>query len=338
MERAVTALDSLKEMRWNGRSRGHFEAWYATMNQVSSKAGFWIRYAMVAPRTGENRAQVWFTSLVPGASEASVAAVQEYPPDQFNASSAPFALRVGPSSLESGRMTGMMEIAGVPVTWDLVYEAVTDPLRNLPEVFYKTRWVASSFLTPHPFMMIGGKIQIGFHTFILNADPGQQGHIWGRSHAEEWVWFHCSSFIQEGGNPIPAYVTGVTARQRLLGRVLLPPLSFGHLVWNEKHVQIRPETGWEKRWNGPWAWKGVAGDEEVKLSLVVPWTEMVLAPYRDPAGRTLYCHHADVADCTVEFRGPRKPPRVFRSTRMAHLELGSRSPDARVARKVLIQT
>src|SRR5947208_2185776 len=149
MERAVTALDSLKEMRWNGRSRGHFEAWYATMNQVSSKAGFWIRYAMVAPRTGENRAQVWFTSLVPGASEASVAAVQEYPPDQFNASSTPFALRVGPSSLESGRMTGMMEIAGVPVTWDLVYEALTNPLLNLPEGLSHPRCVVRCLLSLH---------------------------------------------------------------------------------------------------------------------------------------------------------------------------------------------
>ena len=337
MKNDVTKLDPQKEMRWDGRSRCHYEAWYTTLNQVSAGAGFWIRYALLVPCKGTGHVQLWFASHVPAISGARVSVVQRYPMDQFSASRAPFCLHIGPNSMESGRMTGMIEAGGAPVTWDLVYEPVTDPLQDLPEVFYRTRWIRSKFLTPHPFLMIGGKIQLGDHTFILNGDPGQQGHIWGRRHAEEWSWFHCSSLVQEGGEPIAAYVTGVTAQQRLPGGMVLPPLSFGHLVWQEKHLQIRPVTSWNERWKDRWEWKGNTEDEDVRITLTVPWAEMVLAQYEDPAGHSIFCHHTERADCIVQFRAPRQPPRVYRSTGRAHLEIGSRCPDPRVSRKVTLQ-
>ncbi len=337
MTDASTKLGRYKEMRWDGRSRRHYEAWYTTMNQISTGAGFWIRYALLVPRNGSANIQVWFTSFVPDLSGAQVAVVQKYSLDQFSVSAAPFRVRMGPNTLESGRMTGMINAGGTPVTWDLVYESVTDPLQNLPDVFYNTRWTRSKFLTPHPFLMIGGKIQVGDHSFILNGDPGQQGHIWGRRHADEWTWFHCSSFIEQGGDPVAGYVTGITAQQRFAGGLALPPLNFGHLVWKDRHLQIRPATPWSERWKGIWEWNGSTEDEDVKVTLSIPWKEMVLAPYEDPAGHSILCHHTDLADCVLHFRAPRQPPRVFRSTGKAHLEIGSRSADTRVQRKVIMQ-
>lgn len=337
MKSEVTQLDSYKEMRWDGRSRCHHEAWYTTMNQVSTGAGFWVRYALLIPRGGAGHAEVCFASYVPGISGAQVAVAQKYSMDQFSGSSRPFGIRIGPTSLESGRMTGMLDAAGTPVTWDLVYEPVTDALQNLPEVFYRTRLTRAKFLTPHPFMMIGGKIQIGDHIFILNGDPGQQGHMWGRRHVDEWVWFHCSSLVQEGGEPIAAYVTGVTAQQRLPGGIALPPLSFGHLVWKEKHLQIRPVTRWNERWKGAWEWSGGSEDEEVQVTTAIPWKEMVLAAYCDPVGASILCHHTARADCVVQFRAPRQPPRIYRSIGMAYLEIGSAQRDPRVERNLIMQ-
>ena len=133
----------------------------------------------------------------------------------------------------------MIEANGTPVTWDLVYEPVTDPLQYLPDVFYKTGMMGSKILIPHPFMSIGGKIQIRDHSFILNNDTGQQSHAWGRRYPAEWVWFHCSSFVEAGSEPLPAYVTGLIAQPHLVGNFRLAPSSFGHLVWKEKHLQLR---------------------------------------------------------------------------------------------------
>ena len=159
-----------------------------------------------------------------------------------------------------------------PVTWDLVYEPVTDPLQYLPDVFYKTGMMGSKILIPHPFMSIGGKIQIRDHSFILNNDTGQQSHAWGRRYPAEWIWFHCSSFVEAGSEPLPAYVTGLIAQPHLIGNLRLAPSSFGHLVWKEKHLELRSQTSWEHRREGGWEWKGSLGEEEVVVTLTFPWS------------------------------------------------------------------
>jgi len=140
-----------------------------------------------------------------------------------------------------------------------------------------------------------------------------------------------------GGTDIPVqgYVTGITAQQRLLGRLSLQPLSFGHLFWNEKQLPIRPTTRWQNRWRDPWEWKGSLEAEDVTVTLTLPWHEMVLAEYDDLAGHQLYCHHTDRADCFVIFRTPQPPPRVFCLTGMAHLEIGSWDIDPRVTHRVM---
>jgi hypothetical protein len=329
-------VDDAKRARWR-RGRGpHYEVWYTTVSQLTSGAGFWIRYALLEPRRAPPRVEVWFASFVPDQASACVAAVQEYPIDQLAYRDNPFTVRIGPCTLESGRMTGMLEAAGTPVTWDLVYTPVTEPLEPLPEAFYRAGWVGTKLVVPHPFLLAGGKIEIGGRTFILNGDPGEHGHVWGRRHAAEWLWFHASAFVEEGGEPIPGYVTGVAARQQL-GGVLLPPLSFGHLVWREKHVALRPATPWQERDGGAWRWTGTRGDEDVAVSVSFRWPELLLAEYEDPGGARVFCHHTERGDCRVEFRAPRRPPTVFQAAGTAHLEIGSRRADPRAGRRVVRQ-
>ncbi len=322
-------------VRWDGHSRPHYEAWYAALGQLNSGTGFWIRYAILAPRKGPPTGQVWFVSSAPSISKANVAAEVKFPIDQFVSTKESLALRIGPCSLEAGRMSGSLNAGDVSVTWDLDYESVTDPLEFLPEVLYKASRTRSRLVIPHPFLLIGGKIQIHDCQFVLNGDPGLQGHVWGTRFADEWIWFHCCSFAETEGNLVPAYVTGITAQQRILGRLHLRPLSCGHLVWHERHLPIQPALRWPARWQGPWEWQGNLADEDISVTLSVPWQDMVLAEYEDPAGHRLFCHHTDRADCTVTFRTPRQPARSFHSAGMTHLEIGSRDIDPRVTRKAL---
>ena len=46
-------------MVWD-RSPGHYEVWYATLTHRPSRTGFWIRYTLEAPISGEPYAQLWF--------------------------------------------------------------------------------------------------------------------------------------------------------------------------------------------------------------------------------------------------------------------------------------
>jgi hypothetical protein len=321
-------------MQWDGQLCPHFEVWHVTLNQLNSGAGFRIRHAIIAPRKGTASAQVSFTSFVPSVAQANVAAAKLFPIDLLSFTKNPFSLRIGPASLAPERLAGKLDAADAAVSWDLSCEPVTEPLELLPEVLYRAFWIRAKLVTPYPFMHVGGEIRIRDSRFLLNGDPGQLVHAWGTRHPDEWIWFHCSSFLSDSGDLVPGYVTGVAAQRRPLGRLNLPPLSYGHLVWKERHLPIRPVSSWPSRWRGPWEWQGRLADEVIAVTLTVPWHDMVVAEYDDPAGRRSYCQYADRADCVLTFRSPRLPARVFRATGLAHLEIGSRDTDPRVTRRI----
>jgi hypothetical protein len=332
---AMDAWNRENVMRWDGYLHPHYEVWHTTLNQLNSGAGFRIRFAIIAPRKGAASAQVSFTSFVPASAQANLAAAAVFPIEQLSFTRDPFALRIGPCSLQTRQMAGMLNTADATLSWDICCEPLTEPLQFLPEALYRASWIRSKIVTPRPFMHLGGEIRIRESRFLLNGDPGQQVHAWGTRHPDEWIWFHCSSFFTDAGDLVPGYVTGVAAQRRLMSRVNLPPLSYGHLVWHERHIPIQPASSWQSRWRGPWEWQGKSAEEEVAVTLAIPWHDMVLAEYDDPAGRGVHCQYADRADCSVTFRAPRRPARVFTSTGMAHLEIGSRDIDPRITRRVV---
>jgi hypothetical protein len=318
------------EPRWDGESRPHYESWWTTLHQLNSGAGFRIEYAVIAPPRDPAVLQVAFTSFVSEQRGANVAIVQKYPPDQFRRSDEVSSLQIGSCSLRRGRTTGMLATATAPVTWDLVYEPVTDALRYLPERLYR-RAQTQKLTVPFPFMSIGGKIQIGDHRFLLNGDPGQQAHLWSRMEADEWLWFHCSAFVTEAGEPIPGYVSGFATVQKSLPGLPRAPASFGHLVWNERHLAIRPVTPWEERWGGAWHWRGVSEEEDIEVQVTLPWGEMVAARSADTS-KARYTHHSQRAGCSIRFKAPRRPPRIFAVAATAHVEIGSVRLDPRAGR------
>jgi hypothetical protein len=328
----VTAVRNDLAVRWDGSSLPHYEAWWTTLNQLNTAAGFRIGYVLLGEGDVNPQGEVWFTSFVNDTESANVAVAQMFPADQVTVAPDHLPLRIGPCSMESGRITGMLPAGPLPVTWDLVYEPVTESLRYLPERLYHR--AGYRLLVPYPFMIIGGKIQIGDHRFVLNGDPGQQQHVWGGLPSAEWAWFHCSSFAGESGNPIPAYVTGLS---RLEGRVARAPkpASSGHLVWNERHLELHPVSSWENRWSEAWEWSARSNEEEIRIILAVPWNHMVVARHQHE-GNALYCHYSSRAVCTVNFKAPRQPPRIFHSGGKAHMEIGSRHLDPRVSRVVEI--
>ena len=325
--------DLFNRMRWDGRSRIHVETWVLTLNQVSTGAAFHIRYGLLVPEKGRVSVQVSFTSCVPGRTGSDVAIAHNYPVDHLSWTDDPFWLEMGPCCIESGRVTGMLGAGGTAVTWDLLYQQVTDPLLNLPSRSRHDR--AWGLVTPSPFTLFGGKIEIEDHQFMLNGDPGQLVHFWGSCYPSEWIWYHCSSFLGDGGEPLPVYVSGMTAQDPLLGAIMRRPKSFGHLVRGESHIKLDPVTSWRDRKAGHWQWKGLLGKEQATVEVTVPRRNLVLAEYDEPCGRRVYCHHSESADCRLQFQEAGRPPRLFRAEGMACVEIGANEADPAIARKLV---
>jgi hypothetical protein len=326
--RYTAAIRNDLAVRREPPSRSRVEAWWTTLNQLNTGAGFRIGYVLRRTADENPEGEVWFTSAVSGMASANVALAQRYPSEQVAVGPDGLPLQIGPCSLEFGRITGMLPGSALPVTWDLVYAPVTESLRYLPELHGRAGF---QVLVPYPFMMIGGKIQIGDHRFVLNGDPGQQQHTWGGLPGSEWIWFHCSSFASEGGEPIPAYVTGLSRLEGRLARAPRPR-SYGHFVWKERHLKLQPVSPWESRWSDAWVWRAPSEDEEIRVAIAVPWSRMIMARHQFE-GRALISHYSTAAECTVSFSAPRLPPRIFRSAG-THVEVGSRRADPRPVRIV----
>jgi hypothetical protein len=313
--------------RWD-RQAPFVETWCATLNHVNSGAGFWIRYAIVVPGDAPARGEVWFASFTPGSESASAAVGCRFGADDIEADRELGFVRIGPCLIEPDGMTGMLAVDGTPVTWELEYKPVTEPLRYMPE-YSPGRY---GFAVPYPFMLIGGRIQVRDHQFALNGDPGQQSHSWGENPPSEWMWFHCSAFIREGGDPIPAYVTGLSLRRLLIAGIPRPAVSFGHLVWNQTHIPIRPEHAWRDRTSTEWAWGGASAGERMDVRLKIPWSDMVVAEHSGPSGLIVRVHHTDLATCSLRMVQAGRAPTLFTAAGLAHAEIVSTRPDPRVQR------
>jgi hypothetical protein len=324
----IDAVTRQLSPRWN-RKRPFVETWCTSLNHLSSGAGFWIRYSLAVPRTGPARGEVWFASSTPGRESASAAFGCRFGADEIDADGDLGMVRIGPCLLEPEGITGMLACEGTPVAWELEYRPVTDPLQSFSG---PAREGAYDFVVPYPFMLAGGRIQVRDHQFSFNGDPGLQSHSWGPDSPPGWTWFHCSGFVQEGGDPIPAYVTGASFRPPLLGSIPGFPRSSGHLVFNEKHVPIRAVHSWQERMSADWHWAGQAGGETISVRVKIPWSGMIAAEYRSLSGGLRCLHNTDLATCRVTINSPGRPATILESQRMAHVQVETPRPDPRVRR------
>ncbi len=306
--------------RWCGQAP-FIETWCATLNHLSSGAGFWIRYTIVAPRRAPARAEVWFASFTPGRESASAALGRSFSADEIEAAADSGDVRIGPCLLEPEGMTGMLASEGIPVAWELHYRPVTDSLHCLPGTTSGAS--RTDLVVPYPFMLAAGKIHVRDHQYVFNGDPGQLSHYWGPATPVEWTWFHCSAFVEENGDPIPAYVTGASRRDPLLPGVAAPPASFGHLVWKERHFFLRPRDSWRDRQQGDWAWGAESGEESVAVLVSIPREDTVAAEHRGPAGPPVVIRHTGLATCSVRISSPRRAPALFTASRLAHAQIAS---------------
>ncbi|HWP43247.1 MAG TPA: tocopherol cyclase family protein [Blastocatellia bacterium] len=343
-ERAANLSDNL--CRWDGRRAGHFEVWFLTLNHLSDRRGFWLRYTIESPQPAarrrnkntappEARAALWAAVFDPSSPEQSYGLKKEFEAADFVApGDADCIVRIGEASLASSRATGAVENDRHSINWDLSFSPDGKTHHHVPPGLKLLVRPSAFVCSPNLDVRFSGRIIADGREFILEDEPGCQSHIWGRKQVDEWVWVHSNSFEAHEGTVFE----GLVARQRRMG-LLLPPLQslfLRHRGQEHRFIRLRLAEQWRRNLGiGVWAFSAMNTHLYIEGTAQCRLRDMLQAQYRDPDGEPLYCINSEVASLKIRiFRrvhGVRwRHIETIKSRSTAHLEYACRAPDPAV--------
>lgn len=289
----------LNQVQWRGPAhRGHYEVWYLTIHDPVTRRAFWLRHTLHAPTDGRpGHAALWAFSFEPGGK--GVQAIDRFALESFQDRS-PGGLELGPARYAPLLARGEVGEGANRIAWDLVLEpGPFGAFRHVPPKLYRVRLAGSLVSTPAMSFAVSGTIEAGGVKTRLDRATGEQGHVFGRRHADRWAWAHVHRFEDEDGA-----LEAVSAQVRKLG-VLIPPASAlcldtaneGRLAWNRTRELWTTRSRFEL---GRWELDARSGDVRVKVAIHAPHDAFISVEYEDPSGERVYCNHAEHADAEVE--------------------------------------
>lgn len=289
---------ALNAVQWGGPGRrGHYEVWYVTVHDPVTRRAFWLRHTLNAPADGRpGHAALWAFTFEPDGS--GVQAKDVYPLEAFS-DGGPGGIGLGPARYGPLVARGEVGEGARRVAWELTLEpGPFGSFRHVPLKLYRARLAGSAVSTPYLSLAVSGWVEAGGVRTRLDRAPGEQGHVFGRRHADRWAWAHVHRF--EGSDGV---LEAVSAQVRKLG-LMLPPASAlclepgdRRLAWSRARDLWRASSRFEL---GRWEVEGQAGDRRVRARITAPPQAFVSVEYEDPSGERVYCNHTETADCEVE--------------------------------------
>lgn len=197
------AKDRLNAPAWDGGSP-FFEDWYLKANLLDQEASVWVRYTLRAPVDQAAEATVWAIVDLP---KDTIAATRTVEADELELEGDPFAFSTPHGDLTSAACGGDVG----PMRWELAWEPTPYAFWGLPRWGYELPAAVTKTVTPNPDLSVVGHVEVADRTLSLDGAPGQQGHVWGRKHADGWAWAHSNA----GEGPVWEVLA---ARSEVLGR------------------------------------------------------------------------------------------------------------------------
>ena len=327
--------------RWDGHSPGHYEVWFLTLNHRESATGTWIRYALEAPREAPAHAELWFGWFDGRRPDRTFGIHRRVPISEMVAEVDPFAVSIAGALLRHDRARGELAGGGHRAAWDLSWNPAPRTHRHMPSLLYRTLGrrglTDSSVLSPNLDVAVHGWIEVDGRRLELDGEPGGQTHLWGRKHAHAWAWGRATAFDQQPG----AALECVTACLERRGRIL-PPLTVLSLYLDGEELHFNRLRDLARN-------RGASGTGFYRFAATGPTArvegefscrpeDMLMAPYEDPDGDSLFCANTEVGDLRLTlFRRSRPLGRwreaaVLHALRTAHFEVASRQRDPAIGK------
>jgi hypothetical protein len=336
-------MGSANAFRWNGRP-GHYEVYYLTITDPGTGVGIWIRYTMVAPiaPAGDDAGQseatcsLWFLAMDPRpGGVATLARKATYGIERLEATREPFSLMIAGATLTDDGMAGSFE----DVSWELRWKPAARPYEPVNRVLQRLGVAKTVLVLPHAHVPVEGVITLpGGESLELAGTCGGQAHLWGSKHASSWAWVHCNDFTTEEGQPVDAFIDGVSAIVPRLGREVGPNTPVVARIDGAEFRSTSPLRILRNHSSfGLEGWRFEATDGALRVvGEVAPVRDQLAGvTYHDPDGQLAYCYNTETASMRLDIqerssgRGSGwSTLRTLTSSGRTHYEVGQRQPAA----------
>jgi hypothetical protein len=329
---AFTSDGTENRMRWDRRSTGFMEVWYATMNHRPSGSGIWLRYTLTSPdaNVGAPYCELW-GFVFGGKDVESFAGKERFSIDRLGSTNGRddgALVRIADAWLSENHLEGELSRDGRTLSWSIDFEPADRCYQHLPaRIRKRAEKRVSTVCSPNLSVPFTGAVKVGDELLEIDGELGCQSHRWGSSHSHSWTWGHCSDFREDGD----CVFEGVAARASL-GPVPVPTSTFLYLRYdgvdielNDLKTALRAKSTYEMP-----MWVFSAQNEQWKIAGAARATpeRTLQVRYEDPDGSERYCANSEVADLALEVykRSGRTWISAGSLTAMqtAHLEFGRR--------------
>jgi len=283
-------------LRWNGK-RGFYEVYYIKFNHIKSSTAYWFRYTLEVPLNGEPVAELWAVCFQPETPKI-FAFKQSYPVHLIEFGKQGFYLRINDAELSHAHARGNIEQGNNHIKWDLTYTPGVSTFYHYPYlIMYKLPVPKTKVLSPNFDIRINGYVVVNGREFVCRGEPGQQSHIWGTKHAEEWVWANCNAFRDSD-----AIFEGLSARIKVWGFVT-PPVTPLYVRFNGKDYYMNGlflSCRNASLTNTPeWSFAGRCGRFRFDGKAWGDIKNFAGVGYVDPDGEKLWCYNTEVGSMLI---------------------------------------
>lgn len=288
--------------------KGHVESYFLRANHPERPLALWLKATILAPLAGEPVAETWLIAFDGERDRLYARKLTRALADaSFIGDSLGARITAGDWRLElseRGSARGSIADASFDLRFSPGPTVVAAPLTLLPtRLLREGPFPRSKTLTPFPWLVFRGALEVFGERWSLDGWNGMQGHNWGKEHAFEYAWGQC--FFPAAAGAPETMVEGFTGRVKLAGRPT-PPMSamvvrrgtrtftFATIFdfWRqESHIGT---DRWTVALSSP--------DGEARLRMEVAGRPLACLGYQNPDRSMAYCYNTKLARVHLEVR------------------------------------
>ncbi len=325
----ISEAEAANITRWNGKP-GYYEVYYIKFNHTESSTAYWLRYTLLASLKGNTVAELWGTFFDSRNPLNNIAIKNTFSISDAVIKKDSFLLRIKDALIFQTGAEGEIKGAKDTIKWDIRFEPLFQIFHHFPhKLMYRTGIAKTKVLSPNFSIKVHGMVEVNGKSYYCNGEPGQQTHLWGTKHADEWTWANSNMFIEDKD----AIFEGISARIRIRNK-LSPELTLFFIRCFNRDYYLNGIIQLFKNKSSStfpvWRFLSKIGRIRFRGEISAGIESFVGAEYTDPDGEKLWCSNTEVADLKIDMFEDDKKLITLTSRGSCALEFVSRINDHRI--------